>query len=77
MLAHGWPVGRAHRQRFGLALHSSRNGELEAVFPEDFAKALAPLAKQPVIVTMAACDSANKTNTINNAGSFGIKIKNL
>ena len=63
ILAHGYPVGRAHRQRFGMALHDENN-ELEAVPPETVAEALAPLCGRTVVVTMATCDAANLTNTI-------------
>jgi CHAT domain len=62
VLAHGYPIGRGHRQRFGMALHSE-NGDLEAVTPEDLEQALAPLAGHAVVVTLATCDAANLTNT--------------
>lgn len=63
VLAHGYPVGRAHRQRFGMALHSTA-GELEEVTPEQIEKALKPLVGQAVVVTLATCDAANLANTI-------------
>lgn len=63
ILAHGYPIGRKHRQRFGVALHGE-GGELNAVAPEEVAEALKPLSGFPVIVTMATCDSANLTNTL-------------
>jgi len=63
LLAHGYPVGLAHKQHFGLALHAE-DGDLHAVSPEDIVKALAPLADRAVVVTLATCDSANLTNTI-------------
>ncbi len=63
ILAHGYPVGRAHRQRFGMALHDENN-ELQAVTPETLTEALAPLCGRTVVVTMATCDAANLTNTL-------------
>lgn len=63
LLAHGYPVGSAHKQHFGIALHAD-DGDLHAVTPEDIAKALAPLVGHAVVVTLATCDSANLTNTV-------------
>ena len=62
LLAHGYPIGQGHRQRFGMALHAENEG-LEAVTPEDLEAALAPLAGHTVVVTLATCDAANLTNT--------------
>src|SRR5262245_52757305 len=62
VLAHGYPIGRGHRQRFGMALHGE-NEDLEAVAPEDLEQALAPLVGHTVVVTLATCDAANLTNT--------------
>ncbi|HEX4496998.1 MAG TPA: CHAT domain-containing protein, partial [Thermoanaerobaculia bacterium] len=63
ILAHGYPVDIDHRKRFGLALHD-RDGELAAVPPEKLTQALAPLSGYAVVVTLAACDAANDSNTI-------------
>lgn len=63
LLAHGYPVGREHHRRFGIAMHAE-DGDLEAVTPEAVKEALAPLSSLPVIVTLATCDAANMTNTI-------------
>lgn len=63
LLAHGYPVGLAHRQHFGMALHAE-DGDLHAVAPEEIVAALAPLADRAAVVTLATCDSANLTNTI-------------
>ncbi len=63
LLAHGYPVGTAHRQRFGMALHST-TGDLEEVTPEQIENALKPLVGQAVVVTLATCDAANLANTI-------------
>ena len=62
LLAHGYPIGQAHRQRFGMALHAE-NEDLEAVTPEELEKPLAPLVGHTVVVTLATCDAANLTNT--------------
>ena len=62
VLAHGYPIGRAHRARFGMALHSE-NEDLQAVTPEELEEALAPLVGHAVVVTLATCDAANSTNT--------------
>jgi len=64
LLAHGCAIGRGFDQRFGIALHDPSSGELRAASPEELVDALAPLRGQPVILTLAACDAANDTNTI-------------
>jgi hypothetical protein len=63
LLAHGYPVEQAHRQRFGVALHDE-GGDLHAVTPEEIEQALKPLVGHTVVVTLATCDAANLTNTI-------------
>lgn len=63
ILAHGYPVARAHRQRFGMALHT-KDGDLDAVLPEAIGEALAPLRGHTVVVTLATCDAGNMTNTL-------------
>jgi hypothetical protein len=63
LLAHGYPVGLAHKQNFGMALHAD-DGDLQAVTAEDIVAALAPLAGRTVVVTLATCDAANLTNTV-------------
>jgi uncharacterized protein YunC (DUF1805 family) len=62
LLAHGYPVGHAHRQRFGMAFHSE-TGDLAEVTPEQVEDALKPLVGHAVVVTLATCDAANLTNT--------------
>ena len=62
LLAHGYPVGYAHRQRFGMAFHSA-TGDLAEVTPEQVEDALKPLVGHAVVVTLATCDAANLTNT--------------
>jgi hypothetical protein len=64
ILAHGYPMGKNFDQRFGLALHKPDDDYAERVTPEALCEALEPLRGQPVILSLAACDSANQTNTI-------------
>lgn len=64
LLAHGCSIGRGFKQRFGVALHDPASGELQAASPEELGDALVSLRGQPVILTLAACDAANQTNTI-------------
>lgn len=63
LLAHGYPVGHGNRRRFGLALHDAE-GDLDAVEPEKIKDALAPLCGETVVITLAACDSANRDNPL-------------
>lgn len=63
ILAHGYPVARAHRQRFGMALHA-KDGDLDAVLPEAIGDALAPLRGHTVVVTLATCDAGNMANSL-------------
>jgi hypothetical protein len=63
ILAHGYPVGSNHRQRFGLALHDV-DGELAVVEADQLVEALSPLRDAAATVTLAACDSANDANTL-------------
>lgn len=73
VLAHGYTIGQAHRQRFGIALHDEE-GELDAVPPEDLTEALAPLRGHTVVVTLATCDSANMANTITSKKSIAHEL---
>lgn len=69
LLAHGYPVGHAHRQRVGIALHAS-DGDLAEATPEEMKQALSPLAGHAVVITLAACDSANLANTTTSGRSI-------
>lgn len=65
ILAHGTQLREGRKERFGLAFHSSKpGGPVDPVTPEALCEALAPLQGQPLILTLAACDGANQTNTI-------------
>ena len=76
LLAHGYPVGDAHRQHFGMALHA-KDGDLHAVTPEELGKALAPLVGHTVVVTLATCDAGNLTNTITSKRSIAHGLHEL
>src|SRR5262245_46845994 len=69
LLAHGYPVGQAHKQHFGMALHDE-GGELHAVTPDELEQALKSLVGSAVVVTLATCDAANLTNTITSKRSI-------
>jgi len=76
VLAHGYPIGRAHRARFGMALHSE-NDDLQAVTPEELEEALAPLVGHAVVVTLATCDAASSTNTATSKRSIAHNLHML
>lgn len=63
LLAHGQAVGDAHKLQFGLALQDE-SGALQAATPAQVGQALQALAGQPVMLTLAACDGANRSNTL-------------
>jgi hypothetical protein len=64
VLAHGTSVDRGEKRRFGLALHDVRDpATLYGAYPEELVRALEPLRREPVVVTLAACDSANEANS--------------
>jgi hypothetical protein len=62
ILAHGYPIGHAHRQRFGVALHAA-GGDVEEVSPEQLEVALRPLAGHANVISLAVCDAASLANT--------------
>jgi hypothetical protein len=64
LLGHGYPVVKPPKQMFGLALHDAEDSEqLYAATPEEIAQALEPLQGRAGVLTLAACDSANASNT--------------
>ncbi|HKA40101.1 MAG TPA: CHAT domain-containing protein, partial [Burkholderiales bacterium] len=75
-LAHGYPVGEAHKQHFGMALHDE-GGDLHAATPEEIEQALKPLVGHTVVVTLATCDAANLTNTITSKRSIAHGLHEL
>ena len=76
LLAHGYPVGEAHKQRFGMALHGD-DGDLHAVTPEEMEQALKPLVGYTCVMTLATCDAANLTNTITSKRSIAHGLHEL
>jgi hypothetical protein len=73
MLAHGTPVAGDDDDRFGVALNHPIEG-VDAVKPEDLAKALTAITSTSVVVTLAACDLANATDSINPAKSVAHEL---
>jgi hypothetical protein len=76
LLAHGYPVGEAPKQHFGIALRGE-DGDLHAVTPDELKNALAPLVGHTVVVTLATCDAANLTNTITSKRSIAHELHEL
>ena len=76
LLAHGYPIGQAHKQRFGMALHGE-DGDLHAVTPEEIEQALKPLVGHTCVMTLATCDAANLTNTITSKRSVAHGLHEL
>jgi hypothetical protein len=65
ILAHGYPIGKGWKQRFGIALHDAAlETQVDATTPERLSEALAPLRGNPVVVTLATCDSGNVSNSV-------------
>lgn len=64
LLAHGTPVKEDNDHRFGIALNHPADG-VDAVEPGDLADALAAIRASSVVVTLAACDLGNQTDSIN------------
>ena len=63
LLAHGTPVRVENDDRFGVALNHVVEG-VDAVKPEHLAEALTTTDSRSVVVTLAACDLANQTDSI-------------
>lgn len=63
LLAHGTPVAGDNDDRFGVALDHVIEG-VDAVKPEHLAEALTAIRSSSVVVTLAACDLGNQTDTI-------------
>jgi hypothetical protein len=73
ILAHGTPVPDEFDKRFGIALDHAIEG-VDAVKPEHLAAALSAVASTSVVVTLAACDLANQTDSINPAKSVAHEL---
>lgn len=63
LLAHGAPVTGDNDDRFGIALNGVIEGQ-DTVAPEMLAQALRGVRSSSVVVTLAACDLGNQTDTI-------------
>ncbi len=76
ILAHGCTLGTSTwKQRFGLAMHQSRDAnKMIKVKPKDLSAALAPIAGDLVVVTVAACDAGNQANSIAGGGSLAHEL---
>ncbi len=73
LLAHGYPVDGEEGKRFGIAFDSRIEG-IDPVAPEALAKSLEPIKDCAVVMTIAACDSANNTNSITPEKSLAHQI---
>jgi len=63
LLAHGHPVHDENDDRFGIAFNHRIEG-MDVVTPEQLSEALTGARSTAVVVTLAACDAANQTDTI-------------
>jgi hypothetical protein len=63
LLAHGHPVREVNDDRFGVAFTHPVEG-MDVVAPEQLSKALTGIRSSAVVVTLAACDAGNQTDTI-------------
>lgn len=72
LLAHGATLG-AGDDRFGLALNDDADGRRVAT-PEELCEALAPTRSAATVVTLAACDAGNQSDTITTEKSIAHQI---
>jgi hypothetical protein len=63
LLAHGHPLWDEDDDRFGLAFEHPIEG-IDAVTPEQLSRAFTALRSSAVVVTLAACDAGNQTDSI-------------
>ncbi len=63
LLAHGHPLRDEDDDRFGIAFEHPIEG-MDVVTPEALTGALAAIRSSAVVVTLAACDAANQTDSI-------------
>jgi hypothetical protein len=71
VLAHGCPAGTQHRPEFGVALHPEKStGAFDPVDGAALAACLSPLFGSVSVVTLAACDSGNQTNTVSGGANL-------
>jgi hypothetical protein len=83
ILAHGAPVDAQSDVRFGLRLHANDNpGKRVVATGEQLAHAVLPSrsrkgASDPVLVSLATCDSANQTTVITPGGSIAHQLHHM
>ncbi|HEU4927248.1 MAG TPA: CHAT domain-containing protein [Vicinamibacterales bacterium] len=83
ILAHGAPVDAQNDVRFGLRLHANDNsGKRIVATGEQLAHAVLPSrsrkgASDPVLVSLATCDSANQTAVITPGGSIAHQLHHM
>jgi hypothetical protein len=83
ILAHGAPIDSGNDVRFGLRLHSPDNpGKRVVATGEQLAHALLPSrsrkgASDPVLVSLASCESANQTAVITPGGSIAHQLHHM
>jgi hypothetical protein len=83
ILAHGAPLDAQNDVRFGLRLHANDNpGKRVVATGEQLAHAVLPSrsrkgASDPVLVSLATCDSANQTAVITPGGSIAHQLHHM
>jgi hypothetical protein len=83
ILAHGAPIDAQNDVRFGLRLHAHDNpGKRVVATGEQLAHAVLPSrsrkgASDPVLVSLATCDSANQTAVITPGGSIAHQLHHM
>jgi hypothetical protein len=83
ILAHGAPVDAQSDVRFGLRLHANDNpGKRVVATGEQLAHAVLPSrsrkgASDPVLVSLATCNSANQTTVITPGGSIAHQLHHM
>lgn len=83
ILAHGAPIDAQNDVRFGLRLHANDNpGKRIVATGEQLAHAVLPSrsrkgASDPVLVSLATCDSANQTAVITPGGSIAHQLHHM
>jgi hypothetical protein len=83
ILAHGAPIDAQNDVRFGLRLHANDNpGKRVVATGEQLAHAVLPSrsskgASDPVLVSLATCDSANQTAVITPGGSIAHQLHHM
>jgi hypothetical protein len=83
ILAHGAPIDARNDVRFGLRLHAPEDPNRRVVVtPEQLAHALLPSrsrkgASDPVLVSLATCDSANQGAVVTPGGSIAHDLHHM